>query len=104
MSLQTIIPHTSQAELKKWLLEFLPGQGEWSEEQYLWLTDHTNQLVEFTDGYIEVLPMPTDRHQTLLLFLLQALSTFIEPRGGKVLFSGLRLRVRKGKFREPDLL
>jgi len=29
---------------------------------------------------------------------------FIEPRGGKVRFSQLRLRIRPGKFREPDLL
>ena len=28
----------------------------------------------------------------------------IEPRGGKVRFSPLRLRIRPGKFREPDLL
>jgi hypothetical protein len=41
----------------------MPEQGAWTEEQYLRLTDHTNQLVEFTDGVLEVLPMPTDRHQ-----------------------------------------
>jgi hypothetical protein len=62
MSLQTIIPRTSQAELKKWLLEVLPGQGRWSEDEYLWLTDHTNRLVEFTDGYIEVPPHDTRRY------------------------------------------
>ena len=79
-------------------------QGLWTEEQYLRLTEHTRRLVEFTDGRLEVLPMPTDRHQAVSLFLLVALDAFIRQRGGKVLFSGLRLRIRKDKFREPDLL
>src|SRR5690349_20605030 len=79
-------------------------QGLWSEEQYLRLTDQTNRLIEFTDGVIEVLPMPTDKHQTILEFLFLALRTFILPHGGKVLFAALRLQIRPDKFREPDLL
>jgi Uma2 family endonuclease len=96
--------HTSQRELDKLLRELLPKQGHWSEEAYLWLTDSTNRLVEYTDGDIEVLPMPTDRHQAILEFLFLALSAFIKPLDGKVRFCGLRLQVREGKFREPDLL
>lgn len=79
-------------------------QGMWTEAQYLRLTEHTRRLIEFTDGRLEVLPMPTDRHQVVLGFLLFALDPFIRQRGGTVLFSGLRLRIRKNKFREPDLL
>ncbi|MCS6883133.1 MAG: Uma2 family endonuclease [Oscillochloridaceae bacterium] len=85
-------------------IDLLPLQGLWTEEQYLRLTDHTRYLVEFTDGRIEVLPMPTDRHQTILRFLFLALVAFVEPRGGRVLFAALRLRIREGKFREPDIL
>ncbi|MDP9373848.1 MAG: Uma2 family endonuclease, partial [Chloroflexota bacterium] len=59
----------TQDQVDNLVLELLPLQGQWSEELYLWLTDQTNRLVEFTDGYIEVLPMPTDRHQSILLFL-----------------------------------
>jgi Uma2 family endonuclease len=103
-AMHTTVPHTSQGELKRWLLDVLPGQGEWTEKEYLWLTDHTNRLVEFTDGYIEVLPMPTDRHQAVLKFLLFTFSAFVDPAGGTVFFAGIRLRIRKGKFREPDLL
>ena len=77
---------------------------EWSEEEYLVLTDHRNRLVEFTDGFLEVLPMPTDKHQSVLEFLFLAFFGFVEPRGGKVHFAPLRLRIRPGKFREPDLL
>jgi Uma2 family endonuclease len=95
---------TSPGELKKLLLELLPNQGNWTEEEYLWLTDHTNRYVEFTDGYIEVLPMPTDNHQAILKFLFLAFHFYMDPRGGCVHFSPLRLRIREGKFREPDLI
>ena len=86
------------------LEEILPPQGEWTEEEYLVLTDHRNRLVEFTDGFLEVLPMPTQEHQMLLKFLFLAFFNFFEPKGGNVLFAPLRLRIRAGKFREPDLL
>ena len=91
-------------EWKDLLAEILPRQGTWSEEEYLVLTSHRSRLIEFTDGLLEVLPVPTDRHQTLLKFLFLAFFQFIEPRAGKVQFAPLRLRIRAGKFREPDLL
>lgn len=95
---------TTQEELEALLPEILPAQGEWTEEQYLWLTDDTNRLIEFTDGCLEVLPMPTDLHQTILLYLYERFHAFLRPVGGKVLVAALRLRIRAGKFREPDLL
>jgi Uma2 family endonuclease len=92
------------SEQKKLLLDLLPDQGAWSEEGYLWLTDHTKRLVEFTDGLVEVLPMPTDRHQSILKFMFLAFHSFVAPQGGTVQFAPLRLRLRAGSFREPDLL
>lgn len=86
------------------VLSLDPLQGHWTEEQYLLLTNQTNHLIEFTDGFIEVLPMPTKRHQAISLFLLLGLLAFIRPRGGAVYYAPLRLQVRPGKFREPDLL
>ena len=77
----------SAQEWKEVLEQILPPQGEWSEEEYLVLTDHRNRLVEFTDGFLEVLPMPTDKHQGILGFLFLAFFNFVEPRGGKVRFS-----------------
>jgi Uma2 family endonuclease len=94
----------STLEWKDLLEEILPRQGQWSEEEYLVLTDHRSRLVEFTDGFLEVLPMPTDKHQMLLKFLFLAFYRFFEARGGNVLFAPLRLRIRPGKLREPDLL
>jgi Uma2 family endonuclease len=98
----TDLPPTQ--EWKDLLEDLLPPQGTWSEEEYLVLTDHRNRLVEFTDGFLEVLPMPTDKHQTVLKFLFLAFFHFVESRGGRVHFAPLRLRIRPGKFREPDLL
>jgi len=79
-------------------------QGTWTEEQYLKLTDHTRRLIEFSDGELEVLPMPTDKHQAILALLYELFVTYIRPAGGKVLFAPLRLQIRPGKYREPDLL
>ena len=101
---QPTIELPSAQEWKDLLEQILPPQGEWSEEAYLVLTDHRNRLVEFTDGFLEVLPMPTDKHQSVLQFLFLAFFHVVQPRGGKVHFAPLRLRVRPGKFREPDLL
>jgi Uma2 family endonuclease len=86
------------------LVEIAPAQGCWSEEEYLVLTDNRNRLVEYTDGFVEVLPMPTDAHQAILGFLYLAFFHSFGPRGGLVRFSALRLRIRSGKFREPDLM
>jgi Uma2 family endonuclease len=91
-------------EWKDLLEEILPRQGEWSEEEYLVLTDHRNRLVEFADGFLEVLPMPTDKHQSVLQFLFLAFLRALQPRGGQVHFAPLRLQIRPGKFREPDLI
>jgi Uma2 family endonuclease len=85
-------------------LDLEPLQGLWSVEQYLRLSNQTNHLLEFTDGVIEVLPMPTRDHQVIVAFLYEVLLLLLRPRGGKVLFAPLRVQVRPGKFREPDLL
>ncbi len=85
-------------------INLAPLQGHWTAEQYLRLTDHTRHLVEFIDGRIEVLPMPTQEHQLILAFLYRTFFAFLQPRGGIVLFAALRLQIRPEKFREPDLL
>ncbi len=86
------------------ILSLDPLQGHWTEEQYLLLTDQTIRLLEFSDGSIEVLPMPTEEHQNISQFLFLAFLAFLRRIGGKVYYAPLRLRVLPGKFREPDLL
>lgn len=85
-------------------LDLRPLQGLWTEPQYLKLTNQTNHLIEFSDGALEVLAMPTRSHQLLVRWLFLALYTWLQPRGGLVLFAPLRLQIRPGKQREPDLL
>ncbi len=94
---------TSQAALDALLCDILPRQGCWSDEAYLWLTDHGRRRIEFTDGRIEELPVPTFTHQAVLLFLYHLFHDHLRPRG-VAMVSGLRMRIREGKFREPDLL
>jgi Uma2 family endonuclease len=84
---------------------FFSEQGIISEEDYLRLTESTNRLVEFTDGNIEVLPMPTTSHQKILLLLLNMLTAWAATNdGGLALLAGIRVRVRPGKIREPDIV
>ena len=93
----------SQTQVNGLVSEVLP-QGCWRDDDYLWLTDRSPRLVEFTDGYLEILPMPSRGHQRVLAFLFMAFRQFLAPAGGEALFAPLRLRIREGKFREPDLL
>ena len=80
-----------------------PPQGQWSEEEYLALD--TNRLVEFSHGFIEVLEMPTQRHQAIIFLLTRLLFEFALARAlGTVSFAGLRVRLWPGKFREPDVV
>ena len=79
-------------------------EGFRTQVQYLELTSWSNRLIEFTDGRIEVLPVPTEQHQAISWFLFLALYSFVRGIDGKVFHAPLRFRIREGKFREPDLL
>ncbi|MFO0966531.1 MAG: Uma2 family endonuclease [Gemmataceae bacterium] len=68
------------------------------------LTDSSKRLVEYTDGFLEILAKPTTLHQVISKRLLYRLAACVVPVGGQVFYAPLRLRIRPGKFREPDLL
>ena len=95
---------TTQEAVHALVRAALPPQGCWSDDEYLWLTDRSLRLVEFTDGHLEELPMPTRVHQNIIGFLYRLLHAWLTPRGGIVVMASLRMRVREGKFREPDLM
>src|SRR5215207_9800746 len=85
------------------IAHLFPYQGDWSEEEYLAL--NTNLLIEYTDGQLEVLPMPTLAHQFITLYLYDLLRAFVEKRSlGRVLTAPLRVRMRPKKYREPDVI
>lgn len=87
-----------------WEIAYLfPAQGSWTEAEYLAL--QTNHLVEFTKGHLEFLPMPTPAHQRMVLFLYGLLLAHITPQKlGEVLVAPIRVRVTRGKYREPDVV
>src|SRR5262249_17767831 len=87
------------------IARLFPAQGCWSEGDYFSLP--TNKRVEFADGSIEVLPMPTTAHQLIVAFLFDLLKAFASsrtPKLGTALFAGVPVRVRDGKYREPDVV
>jgi Uma2 family endonuclease len=85
------------------IARLFPLQGSWSEEEYLALDG--NRIVEFSDGYIEVPPMPTTSHQLMVVYLYGLLNAFVSRRGlGTALIAALPVRLRPEKFREPDVV
>ena len=96
-------PAAETAEPAWDVARLFPDQGAWSVEEYLTLD--TNQLVEFSHGYVEVLPMPTESHQFIALFLYRILLAFVTARNlGRVLAAPFRVQLWPGKFREPDVV
>jgi len=86
------------------ILELFPAPGEWTEEEYLELSDR-GRLVELSDGNVEVLPLPTELHQLILMRLSAILFMFAtDNKLGDVRVAPLPVRLRPGKFREPDLI
>jgi Uma2 family endonuclease len=82
---------------------FYPRQGEWTEAEYLAL--HTNELIEFSDGCLEFLPVPTLIHHLVMLHLLDLLRPHVKSHAsGLVLPAPLRVRLWSEKIREPDIV
>jgi Uma2 family endonuclease len=86
------------------IARLFPNQGYISEGDYLRLTDTTRRMAEYIDGRIEVLPMPTEEHQEIVLFLVNLFRAFILPqRLGWAIMSPFRVRVAESIYREPDV-
>ena len=82
-----------------------PQQGSWSEEVYLDLTAGAERRIELVNGRLEFLPMPTVLHESLVRFLFLALHQFVQDRDiGTVFFNGIRLRIRPGQVRLPEVI
>ncbi len=80
-----------------------PKKAFWTEEEYLALPG--GQMVEFDQGRIEVLPMPSLLHQKAARRLQRALEDFVEPRNlGVVVDAPFPVKVGPRKYREPDLI
>jgi Uma2 family endonuclease len=80
-----------------------PRQGEWTEEDYLRLTE--TEFVELVDGCLEFLPMADPFHQLMAQFFYERLVAYIRShRVGVVLMAPCPVRLGEGHLREPDVL
>lgn len=82
-----------------------PAQGEWTSDDYLALD--TNHYVELSGGRIEVLSMPTDPHQAMVMFLCTALLSCLQrsrKTKGRVRPGPLPVLLWAGEIRQPDVL
>ncbi len=85
------------------LAHLFPYQGYWTEEEYLAL--NTNRLIEYSNGFLEVLPMPTMAHQDIVIFLFELLKSFVVSQSlGKAYLAPLRVRLSRKEYREPDVV
>lgn len=101
-------PYFPDAGRPTWEVAYLfPAQGEWSEDDFLGL-DALSDLAPFLElsrGRLEILSMPTELHQLIVAYLYELLKAFTQQSApGTVLFSGMRVRLKKGRFRGPDIL
>ena len=85
------------------IARLFPAQGHWRETDYLDLDG--NYLVEFSQGYIDVLPMPKSSHQRLSRYLFGLLAAFVMNRDlGDALYAPLKVKLGPDEYREPDIL
>jgi Uma2 family endonuclease len=81
-----------------------PPQGQCTASEYLALTHSTNRLLEFQDGHVEVLEMPSQSHQFTVRYLFRALDAFVLTRGlGEAVFAPIRVWTIPDKYRDPDV-
>ena len=103
------VSRRSQLGEPAWELAYCyPAQGDWSEEDYLELSQ--KHRVELVDGCIEVLPTATIFHQLLADDLHSLLKNYLataaspEHRRGRALFAPLPVRLGNRRFRDPDVI
>jgi len=82
---------------------FFPEQGGWTENDYLGLQG--GPLVEYDQGCVEILDMPTKEHQRIVQFLFLLLQNYVSAhRCGETFIAPLPVRLWTGKYREPDVV
>ena len=98
-----IDPETTKKGAPVWqLAKLFPPQGSWTESDYLTLD--AGRLVEFDQGCVEVLEMPTKEHQRIVQAIYRLLFAHIQAKAsGEVFVAPLPVRLWNEKFREPDV-
>jgi Uma2 family endonuclease len=103
ISLELLAPEVANWTTEWEAAQVFPVRYPCTEEEYFALDE--NIRLEYADGFLEVLPMPTISHQLILRFLDRQLDDFVVAgKLGIALPAGYRVRIRPGKYREPDIL
>ena len=99
----TTLPSSQIGDPPWEIARYFPPQGSWSEGEYL--NFNANRGIEFVDGCVEFLPMPTKTHELIASFLYRAIFEFVAAtQWGRVFYAGYRVRVRTDQYREPDVI
>jgi Uma2 family endonuclease len=82
-----------------------PEQGQWNEAGFFALGQTTNRLLELSNGYLDVLTLPTKSHQQIVFFICTLFVAFLKiGNRGKALVAPYPVRLWEGKIREPDVI
>ncbi len=91
-----------------WEIAYLfPAQGAWTVNDYEILEGACEGAarVELSNGRLDVIPMPTELHELILIFFLEQLKIFTQSHApGIVLASGVKLRLKTGRYRKADVV
>ena len=98
-----IDPETTERGAPVWqLARLFPPQGSWTQTDYLTLD--AGRLVEFDQGCVEVVEMPTKEHQRIVQAIYRLLFSCVPSKElGEVFVAPLPVRLWDQKFREPDV-
>lgn len=94
----------SQRGTPAWELAHLfPRQGDWTEEDYFKL--NAEQRIEYLNGCLVFLPIPTRSHEHIVRFLFRMIDAFAQQsKLGEAYFPGYRMRTVDLAYRLPDIL
>ena len=83
------------------VVDLYPRHGEWTKASYLALTE-CGRGVEFEQGFVRFLPMPTKQHQLVVKWLqyrLEQVTGF-----DRVIPGAYAVQTADGRFRQPDIV
>ena len=84
---------------------FFPEQGDWSVEEFFDLDLHGNRRVEFVDGFLEFLEMPSIEHQLWAKWLCDRMEAATKRRPiGTALMGPSPVPTIPTRFRDLDVM
>jgi Uma2 family endonuclease len=98
-------PHGGQLTWE--VARLFPPQGRWTEDDYWDLLEGKDGFprMELSGGRLDALPEVTETHHYALFRLVTSLYAFVVNKAlGVVMPAGLKVRLRKGHIREPDVV